>query len=404
MKRTIQLVKNYLWHLPKAVFWNLVYGFPGKKIKLIGVTGTDGKTTTVTLIHQLLTQNGLISGLISTVTSPGLHTTSPSPRIIQKTLKNYLKSSHQWAVLEVTAHGIDQFRFWGCHFAASVITNLSHEHLDDFGNLNTYADTKFKLASVSDVFIANADDPLIASRLKNLTTPQLTFSVKSPSRLKATKIKVTPTSLSFQVGKLQVVTDTPYQYQVYNLLSALCVSRYLKIDDSVYLGAVNPFPAISGRRQEVQNSLGIKCVIDFAHTPQALEATLSSLRLITSGRLILIFGATGGRDPSKRPLMGKVISKLANLAILTTDDLRHEKLADINRAIISGFEPNPLFSYQEAENRQLAFDLALKVAKRGDVVVACGKGHETTLLIGDTEYPWSEVEAFNLAIKKRLEP
>jgi UDP-N-acetylmuramoyl-L-alanyl-D-glutamate--2,6-diaminopimelate ligase len=401
--RLIQVIKNFSWHLPKAVFWNIFYGFPGRKLKLIGVTGTDGKTTTVTLIHHLLTQAGLESGLVSTVTSPGLHTTSPSSRILQKTLSDFQKKGIKYAVLEVTAHGIDQFRFWGCHFCASAITNITHEHLDDFENLTTYTQTKFKLSSISDICFVNIDNPVIAQNLSLLKSPHKTFSIKAPSIYRATNVLTSVSGMSFKVSKLKVITDTPYYYQVYNILAAFSVSRLLGIDDQVFLKAINPFPAISGRREEIPNAYGIKCIIDFAHTPQALESTLGALKKIYTGRIILIFGATGGRDPSKRPLMGQVISRLADHVILTTDDLRHEQLTDINRAIIAGFESSPSFTYQEAENRQLAFDLAITQAKKGDIVLACGKGHETTLLIGDTEYPWSEKEAFNLALKKRFD-
>ncbi|MFA6602869.1 MAG: UDP-N-acetylmuramyl-tripeptide synthetase [Candidatus Shapirobacteria bacterium] len=401
--RLIQVIKNFSWHFPKAIFWNFVYGFPSRNLKLIGVTGTDGKTTTVTLIHHLLVEAGLEAELVSTVTSPGLHTTSPSSRILQKTLSEFQKKGIKYVVLEVTAHGIDQFRFWGCHFSASLITNITHEHLDDFNNLTTYTQTKFKLSSLSDICFVNIDNPLIAQNLRFLKSPYKTFSIDSASNFRASVVKTNVNGLSFKINKLLVTTDTPYYYQAYNILSAFCVSRHLGIDDQIFLKAINPFPAISGRREEIPNNYGIKCIIDFAHTPQALESTLTALKKIYKGKIILIFGATGGRDPSKRPIMGQVISRLADHVILTTDDLRHEKLSDINRAIIAGFETNSNFTYQEAENRQLAFDLAITQAKKGDIVLACGKGHETTLLIGDTEYPWSEKEAFLLALKKRFE-
>ena len=162
---------------------------------------------------------------------------------------------------------------------------------------------------------------------------------------------------------------------------------------------------MKGRREIVKNDLHIQCIIDFAHTPNALYQTLSSLKLVTKGKLICLFGATGGRDQSKRPIMGKVVSQNCDIGIITADDTRNEKIDNINQQIIGGIDPEQIkknkFTYYNVPNRQDAFNLAVSLAKSGDTIVACGKGHETTILHGNTEYPWSESDAFKTAFRTR---
>ena len=199
------------------------------------------------------------------------------------------------------------------------------------------------------------------------------------------------------------ITDSVYHHQIYNILLAYAILNYLKIDQQILITAIKHFPEIKGRREEVKNDLQIKCIVDFAHTPAALESTLHSLRQQTSGKLIVIFGATGGRDQSKRPLMGKVVSEITDIAIITADDTRNEKVDKINQQIISGISHrNKNFIFHDIANRQDAFNLAIKLSSPGDTIVACGKGHETTILHGQTEYPWSETEAFRTAFRQKL--
>jgi UDP-N-acetylmuramoyl-L-alanyl-D-glutamate--2,6-diaminopimelate ligase len=216
---------------------------------------------------------------------------------------------------------------------------------------------------------------------------------------------------------LKIKTDSNYFYQTYNISAALAVINQLKIDDNYLLSTIKKYPETKGRREIVSNDLDINTIIDFAHTPAALKATLLSLKKNKKGRLIVIFGATGGRDPSKRPLMGQVVSEFSDIAFITADDTRNENVLNINEQIISGIDDKKSYYFQNTlltpekinktidsnknkfiffniPNRQDAFNLAIKIAKKGDTIVACGKGHETTILHGQTEYPWSEQEAF----------
>lgn len=427
----IQQLKNFFWHLPKSIFNNIRFGFPSKKLVLIGITGTDGKTTTCTLIHQILKEAGIKAGLLTTIGAKigdqefetGLHTTSPDSYILQKLFYKMVKAGLTHAVCEITSHSLDQFRFWGCNFEVSGLTNISHEHLDYHKTLEKYLQSKMKLFKISKFVVLNKDDESYKKITDSIQIPLASYSINSKSDFQAKKIKITKKSLSFSVNDLLIKTNSNYYYQIYNILLSLTVTKYLNIDSKFVKAVVKNFPETKGRREEVFNDFGFRTIIDFAHTPAALKNTLSSLKKITSGNLITIFGATGGRDKSKRPLMGKVVSEIANISIITSDDTRNEKVEDINNQIISGIDhtktqfidyqsvSTPLqfrkfsklaqkkYLYLNIPNRQDAFNFAIKIANAEDTVIACGKGHENTILHGKTEYPWSEAEAFRTAFR-----
>jgi len=408
----LQKFKNIFWHLPKSVIFNLIYFFPSKKLTLIGVTGTDGKTTTATLIHYLLEQSGYKTALISTITSPGLHTTSPDPRYLQKYFSDLGKQGFTHVVCEVTSHALDQYRYWGCQFAVSVLTNISHEHLDYHQTLDDYIKAKSRLFIQSQVSILNKDDPSYSSIKKLIPQKCKTYSIKTKSDYLAKNIKITSEKLSFSINQNPLTTDSPYDYQVYNILAALSVISTLNLDLKKNIPLLKHFPETKGRREEINNPYKFRTIVDFAHTPAALDSTLASLKRVTPNRLIVIFGATGGRDKTKRPIMGQVVQARANIAILTSDDTRNENIKDINQQIISGFDQNnaqeikpnyfpkeKIFNYYQIDNRQDAFNQAIKIAQPGDTIIACGKGHETSILLGNTEYPWSESEAFRTAFR-----
>lgn len=403
----LQKVKNYFWHYPKGLFYYLRYGRPSKKLTLIGVTGTDGKTTTTNLIYHCLRESGIKTGMFSTVGAKiddkdiplGLHTTSPDPSIVQRVLRLMVNQGITHVVIEITAHALDQFRFLGCYLDVAVITNTSHEHLDDFIDMQHYVHVKSKIFKMTKLAILNKDDPSYKQILKHIAVPVKTYGVTQVSDYFAKDIRLSNTKLQFKVGDYLFQTNSPYQHQVYNILAAYSVLTNLQVPSSTIIKSIRKFPEIKGRQEIVKNDLGLKCLVDFAHTPNALQKILTSLKKTTSGKLIVIFGATGGRDPSKRPIMGKVVSEIADVAIITADDTRDEKIEDINSQIISGIVSHPKFTYHNIPNRQDAFNLAVKLSSKGDTIVACGKGHENTILHGKTEYPWSEAEAFRTAFR-----
>lgn len=350
----IRFIKN-IYHFLTAWFFVIWYGIPSRNIKIIGVTGTDGKTTTCHLIYEILKEAGIKVALISTVSDTGFHVTSPDARILQPLLLRIKKNGFTHLVLEVTSHGLDQNRFAGMRFYTAVITNITHEHLDYHGTFEKYKATKMKLLRM-------AQYPIY--------------------KYKKTKMKVNNPAL---VG----------EYNKYNIGAAEAVAKILDIRSQIIEDVVNKFSGVPGRMEEVRLGQNFRAIIDFAHTPNALEQVLKMLKSQCSrhNKIILVFGCAGLRDHSKRPMMGEIAMRLADKVIITAEDPRTETLDSIYRDIAAEG------SIRE-DDRQKAIELAVSLAQPGDIVVATGKGHEKSMCFGKTEYPWSEREAFEKAIKQ----
>lgn len=339
---------NYFYHLPLAIMANILYGFPSRGLKVIGVTGTDGKTTTVHMIFEILKAAGKKVSTVSTISSPGLHVTSPDPFVVQKLIKEAVKEGSEYMVLEVTSHALDQYRFWGIKFEVGVITNITHEHLDYHKTFKNYYHSKLKLIKMAKI-------PVVYKRKK-------------------LKLKI------------------PGDYNIENASAAIAVTTALGIDQVLAKKVVENFTGLVGRMEEVKNKKGIKIIIDFAHTPNALEQALTTLQKNCRGKLIAVFGCAGGRDEGKRPLMGKIATKFARYVIVTAEDPRGE-LDKINKQITQGIKTG--VDFLVINDRQEAIDFAInKLAKKGDTVGIFGKGHERSMnLDGKHEIPWSDREA-----------
>lgn len=385
-----ELINNF-YHLPKAVLANIIYGFPTKKLKVIGVTGTDGKTTTTNMIYQILRMAGKKTSMVSTINAviggkvydTGFHVTSPDPFMVQKFIKQAACNGDEYMVLEVTSHALDQYRFWGVKFDVGVITNVTHEHLDYHKTYQNYLNTKLKL-------IKHADNAIINSNL-NINVPHkkiITFGFNSGD-LNQKSVK-----LSLKI---------PGEYNIENALAALGVSFVLGIDKKIAQKALENFSGITGRMEKVENNKGIKIIVDFAHTPNALEQALKTLRKQTKGKLIAVFGSAGKRDIEKRGLMGQIAGRLADFAVVTAEDPRGE-LEVINRQIIKGAIKSGKVLDKNifiVEDRAEAIGFAThKLAKKGDIVGIFGKGHELSMnMDGKKEIPWSDKEAIERALQ-----
>lgn len=340
------------------------YGFPSHKLKIIGVTGTKGKTTTAHLIYHILTSLGKKTGLISSIVAKieqkevntGFHVTSPDVISLHKFLKDMVDAGCEYAVIEVSSHGIDQKRIAGVKFDVGVLTNIASEHLDYHKTFNEYR--KIKIS-----FINSAK-----------------FKVLSP----------TDTNLDILPGKFNNL----------NIEAAVKAVEFLGIDRNLAIKALDTFELPEGRLEEINNSKGFKIFVDFAHTPDSLEAALSYLRTQTKGKLIAVFGAAGERDPYKRSKMGNIASKIADMIILTAEDPRSEKVIDIITQIKSGIISKNAKIYEELD-RKKAIILALGLAKKGDLVGIFGKGHEKSMnLDGIHEIPWSDQKIVREYINK----
>ncbi len=337
----VRRIKNF-GHLLEAVGACFYYRFPGKKLTVIGVTGTDGKTTTVNLIYHILTAAGIKTAVYSTLSSA--HTTTPPARKLQKFLVTSLKNGCTHAVLEVSSHAIDQNRIRGINFAVGVLTNIAeHEHLDYHQTFENYRDTKLG-------FLKTCKTVVDWKKLKNFR-----FETK-------------------------LLGDFNRQ----NCLAAIAVARALGIDDEVIKSAVASFVPPPGRLEIVVKKPFL-IIVDFAHTPQAFEKVLPEVKKLGK-HLIHVFGCTGDRDKSKRPIMGQIASQYDDVIILTHEDTYLENPESIVKQIAVGVTKDHL----EILDRRGAIKKALELAKPGDVVLLTGVGHQRSMNIGGKEIPWNE--------------
>ncbi|OGV91149.1 hypothetical protein A3A66_01170 [Microgenomates group bacterium RIFCSPLOWO2_01_FULL_46_13] len=381
-----QGLKN-VFHFFIALGAVIYYRYPVRKLTVIGVTGTDGKTTTATLIYHILKTVGIKVALVSTVAAylgdekidTGFHVTSPDPWSLQKLIKRIADEGFTHLVLEVTSHALDQHRLLGSNFKIGVVTNITHEHLDYHKTYEAYLAAKAKLFQKTRFSVLNATDKSF-DRLKQLAQGKIiSYSDEDVSQL--------------------VKQRFLEPYNQLNAQAAIAVVQLLDIDEITIQKGIESFPGVEGRMQEVKNFLGIKIVIDFAHTPNALEQALKSLRKQTQGRLIAVFGAAGKRDTGKRPLMGKVASELADEVVLTAEDPRGEDVNTIITQIKGGVSGNSGHMHGIVD-RQEAINFAItKLARAGDTVGIFGKGHERSInLNGRDELPWSDIKVVQQAL------
>ncbi len=395
-----QRVVNVGKHLPLAYFANVRYGFPSKKIKVIGVTGTDGKTTTVNMIYKILSDGGKKVSMISTVNAmvggksyeTGFHVTSPAPSDIQKFLQMAVRSGDEYLILETTSHALDQYRVWGVRYDIGVVTNITHEHLDYHKTWENYFKAKSKLIKNVRVAILNRQE-LHFDRLKKLTTGKVvSFGMSKLA--------------DFNPQKFPFKLSVPGEFNVMNALAAAAVGVSCGISTSSIKKSLLEFRTPKGRLEKIENDRGINIYVDFAHTPNGLENAIKALkREHPKGKMISIFGCEGYRDLDKRGMMGEVSVLNSDYSIITDVDSRG-LIESINKMILSGVSKagGKVGENVFMENdRVKAIDLAInKLAEKGDIVGIFGKGHELTMNTdGVHEGAWSDYEAVEKALGKK---
>jgi len=386
VKKIKRALKN-LYHLSEALIANLYYGFPGKKLKIIGVTGTDGKTTTCYMIYNVLKAANKKVGLITTievrsgskVNPTGLHVTTPSTWKLNKLLKEMVDNNIKYTVLEVTSHGIAQHRIWGIKFLIGVITNVTHEHLDYHKNFENYLKTKSQLLQKSKYAVTNRNAAAFEGLMKYLGRKKVhTYGFDSTDDTNLKELK-------------EIKLKLPGDYNKENALAAISVAKLLNLKRSAIKRGLEYTTDIKGRFNIIQET-PIRVIIDFAHTPNALEQVLKEVKKTTKNRLHIIFGCAGERDRGKRAKMGKISVKYADKVILTAEDPRTENVRDINGQILEGVPTNDMAKIVCIENRKEAIYKMLKeYAGKGDTVIITGKGHEESMCFGKTEYPWNDI-------------
>ena len=392
------------------------HGYPAKKMTVIGVTGTDGKTTTCHLIYEILRTAGKRVALISTIGAYfnrqkidiGLHTTTPDATILQPLVAKMAKQGIKYLVLETTSHGLDQHRVLGCNFSIGVLTNVTREHLNYHKTFENYRRAKAKLFKKVKIAVLNKDDPSFSFFKKNIKpkTKIISYSLKEQANLKLVSAQISASGMRFIIKsgrkKIRLKTKLIGDYNLANILAAAGVARKLGVNWELIQEAIAGFTGVLGRMEAIDFGQPFSVIVDFAHTPNALEKVLRTLRKLKdkNARLIVVFGCAGERDFLKRPIMGKIATELADISIFTAEDPRHEKVKDIIEQMVGGANEGKDFHCEP--DRQKAINLAVKLAKPNDVVVICGKGHEKSMAYGDRELPWSDQMAAERALKNFL--
>ena len=382
----MQKIKN-IYHLFRALFATFWYGFPSGKVRVIGVTGTDGKTTTTHLIYHILTSCGKKASMISTIFAKigekeydtGFHVTTPDASLIPRYLRMAVDQGQDYFVLETTSHRIAQNQLAGTQFDIAAITNITHEHLDYHKTIEEYATTKLKLIRMARIGIVNADDEITRAHIAKRVTHNVikTYGLQNKA--------------DYSVDFRKEVPDLA-DFNAYNYLAAYAVCRELGLSDKDIRSAFSTFKLPAGRIDIVYKK-DFMVIVDFAHTPNGITRILETVRkqyIQGKGRLIHIFGSAGLRDHTKRFAMGKASATLADISYITEEDYRTENPQEIANEIGAGFGNK---NYFVELNREKAIRNAIQTAKKGDVVIITGKGHEKSLCRGKTEYPWDEIQA-----------
>jgi len=408
-------------HWVEALFMMVILGFPTRGVKVIGVTGTDGKTTTSFYIYTMLKEAGYKVGLQTTVAYGYKHLVPNETHMTVVTSWNLLRRIKQmrgegveWLVLEVTSHSLAQHRVAGIPFYLGVWTNLSSEHLDYHGTFENYRAAKLSLFTAVgrnrrglQTGIINADDTSSAEFLQAVPK-SLTYGLQR-GELKATGVKSAQTGSHYTAGyrqrKLAIETSLPAKFNVYNSLAAVGVGLALELSDEQIERGIAALTGVAGRMNRVEAGQNFGVVIDFAHTPAAMQNIFRELRPLTKGRLIAVFGATGNRDQAKRPEMGRIAAKDCDLLVVTEDDDGTEDGLAIMTAVAVGAEKAGKVQEKDLwliHDRREAITKAVGLAKPGDTLMLLGIGHQTTLNTNQGEIPWSEEEVVRevIAAKK----
>ena len=420
-------VSDARWTLAHlAAAW---HGYPARRLVMIGVTGTDGKTTTSNLIHRILQSAGLRAGLISTVNAvigdqvldTGFHVTTPEALDVQSYLARMVRAGLTHCVLEATSHGLAQHRVAACEFDLGVVTNITHEHLDYHGTFGAYREAKGRLFSglsrrsskpmgVERAAILNRDDDSHAYLAALALVRQVSYSIAGQADVRAQSITEGPRGLEFEIVgpgyRRPVRSVLRGGFNVANILAAFAATvEGLGIAPEKAVEGIAALRAIPGRMEPIDVGQPFSALVDFAHTPNALQRALDAARGMTAGRVIAVVGSAGLRDRAKRRLMAGIAARSADLTILTAEDPRTESLDAILAemgagAAAAGGEEGSTF--WRIPDRGEAIVYAVSQARPGDLVISCGKGHELSMCFGEIEHAWDDRVAMRAALSEVL--
>ncbi len=399
------------------------HDFPSRKLVVIGVTGTDGKTTTCLLLHSILQQvSDIRAGYISTISADfgdetattGLHVTTPSAPAIQAYLAKMVDAGVTHCILEMTSHGLAQGRLNGVDIDVAVLTNVMHEHLDYHGSWEEYRAAKaimfrmlqksWRKPGVDKVSVLNADDPSCKYLRRIPADGLITYGIYGQADRHAHGIIHLSDRTTFRVWNKRYTLQLPGEFNISNALAALCAAQALGIRWDAIKDGIAAVNLIPGRMERIDEGQDFIAIVDFAHTPNALKRALKAgRRMLRPGkRLIAVFGSAGLRDVEKRRLMAETSAQLADLTVLTAEDPRTESLDDILAMMAEGCIAKGGVegeTFIRAPDRGEAIYAACQLAEEGDLVMACGKGHEQSMCFGTVEHPWDDREAMRSALR-----
>jgi len=411
-----------------------LYGYPARQMLMIGVTGTDGKTTTSNLIYHILRAAGIPVGMISTVNAiigdktldTGFHVTTPEAPDVQHYLALMQASGISHVILEATSHGLAQDRVAECYFDVGIVTNITHEHLDYHGSYNAYRAAKARLfTSLNQLHdkpfqapraaILNRDDQSYDYLASLTSVNQISYGFDPQSDWQPSEISLLSSGCQFiaqgmdktgNLVRIPLSMSLVGDYNISNALAAvaLCV-QVLGIDPEVVRQGVSIMPGVPGRMEIIDLGQPFSAIVDFAHTPNALRKALQAARQLTIRRVIAVFGSAGLRDRQKRRMMAEISAEIADISILTAEDPRTESLEGILDEMAKGAMSKGGIegaSFWRVPDRGDAMRQAVMLAKPGDLVIACGKGHEQSMCFGEIEYPWDDRIAMRAALSEYL--
>ena len=385
------------------------YGHPSEKLKLIGVTGTNGKTTTTNLICDIIHAQGHKTGLIGTIHNrigdrvlEGSRTT-PESLELQRMFAEMVEEGIDYAVMEVSSHALELQRVACCDFDMAVFTNLTQDHLDYHETMENYCKAKTMLfrtlgakgekAGLAKTAIINIDDPWSNHFMVASNAPVITYGIEKDGSWKAEQVQVTANGVQYVVDDMPVQLHLNGNFNVYNSLAALAVGEALGFHVADVIKALEQVPGIAGRFQKVESDKDYTVIVDYAHTPDGLENVISTAKAFAEGRVITVFGCGGDRDRTKRPLMGKVAAKLSNYCVVTSDNPRTEDPEQILADILPGVQEYMTeTAYTVEADRRKAISFAIAMAQPGDVVLLAGKGHENYQEINGVKHHFDDYE------------
>ncbi len=393
------------------------YDYPARKMRVIGITGTNGKTTTTYMIKSILTNAGYHVGLIGTIQIMigneifPIHNTTPNVIDLQHIFLQMLNKHVDYVVMEVSSHALAENRISGIEFDTAIFTNLTQDHLDFHGTMENYLKAKCKLFDAvsrsgqkqNKNAVINADDESAETILKHTLCNKITYAIKNDSDLHAAEVDVRADGTKFKIrskfGVMNLNLHVTGIFNVYNVLASVGATIAEKIDPEIICRTLEHFKSVPGRFERIFADVPFSVIVDYAHTPDGVENVLQTARQIAKNRVITVFGCGGDRDKKKRPIMGKIAAELSDIVIATSDNPRTENPADILKDIEVGIkekiENKP---YEIIEDRQSAINHAVEIAQVGDIILILGKGHENYQILKDETIHFDDREVASAAI------